>query len=108
MAEAAIMAASLAVSAYSTYQQHQASEEANATAKKTLQDQEAAAGAADADLLKRQGNNQAKLNQDAQWMALKMQQGQAAKTANAAPYSLTAQTAATGAAAGSQAGKLNK
>ena len=106
MAEAAIMAASLALSAYSTQQQHQQAETANATAKKTLQDQEDAAGAADKALLDKQGQNAARQTQDAQWMQLKTAQNSAQGLANAAPYSLTAQSGATGAAAGSKAGKL--
>jgi hypothetical protein len=106
MAEAAIMAASLAVSAYSTYQQGQAADAANATAKKTIQGQEDAQGAADKALLDKQGKNEAMQSQDAQWMTLKTAQNSSQGLATAAPYSLTAQSGAAGAAAGSNAGKL--
>ncbi len=106
MAEAAIMAASLAVSAYSTYSQDQASKAANATAKKTLGEQEGAMSQADKDLQDKQNKNSAMQSQDAQWMTLKTAQNSAQGLATAAPYSLTAQSGAAGAAAGSTAGKL--
>lgn len=106
MAEAAIMAAGLALSAYSANQQHQASETANATAKKTLQDQENAASKADRDLLDKQSKNQAAQSQDAQWMQLKTAQNSAQGLANAAPFSLIGQSGAAGLAAETKAGKL--
>ncbi len=106
MAEAALIAASLAVSAYSTYSQHQASVEANNEAEKTIKAQEDEQKKADQGLETAMGKNAARATQDASWMQLKTLQNSAAGLQGAAPYSLTSQTAAAGAAAGSKAGKL--
>lgn len=104
--EAAIAAVAVGVSAYGAYSQHQASTEANDMTQGAIEDQKKKQKEQDDALGRSAQENEARRNQDAQWMQLKTMQNQAPGSGTTAPYSLTSQSAAAGAAAGSKAGKV--
>ena len=108
MGTAAIMAASLAVSAYSTYQQNQQSQQANANAQGQVQQQENAEGQANQSLQDQTAQNNTTQKADAQWMQMRALANTMQGASGQPPSSLLAgvNSNSAGAQAGARAGRV--